>query len=60
MEFYLVYVEGSSTPTTKHRDEIDALKEAKRLSEKEMKDTFVLKPFKKIHTEIKQEVCILQ
>lgn len=41
--FYMIYVEGGSTPTVKHDNPVDAQKEAERLAIKTKKKTYILK-----------------
>ena len=41
--FYMIYVEGGSTPTVKHNNPIDAQKEAERLALRTNKKTYILK-----------------
>lgn len=41
--FYMIYVEGGSTPAVKHNDSMDALKEAERLATMTKKKVYILK-----------------
>jgi hypothetical protein len=41
--FYMIYVEGGSTPAVKHNNPIDAQKEAERLAIMTKKKTYILK-----------------
>ena len=41
--FYMIYVEGGSTPAVKHNNPIDAQQEAERLAIRTKKKTYILK-----------------
>lgn len=41
--FYMIYVEGGSTPAVKHNNPIDAQREAERLALRTNKKTYILK-----------------
>ena len=51
-KFWMVYVEGKSSPTKKHADFNEAYDEARRLAKKEGRDTYLLQAVSKFYTEV--------